>query len=449
MSTAETSTKAALADNRAVTSLLISQPLEWRVRAVEELVIDSATSCQRRRSLQVAPLRTLLADYVTPTHETAILALNVAPMPRGPLMEFDIKGPNGAAWLLPRPEIARRQALYLGDLAAAHGRDLSEPVLSLLTTIVGFTGEWFSRNGPMSLEEYLEEGLGRSITADTVDYWRHVGDECRKILRPRVDEFRDYSAPENPALVIPELFAANIVASDKEASSLLAEYADLLDFLERQAPVDDLPTYADDFLNALADYGRNYDLIAAMEVPLDEPFIVKYSERRNLNISLFANTSQQSVFIADAQSNHISLKVSDPSVRLRQFSAKNFDLSGYAVGAYQPRQDDQSVAIYAHEAEREYRVNLQFSLAPLRRLEVVPYLAAAMLTLLTLALLEQQPNTLRDLAIIAGPAALAASVLLAREPTTLGSRIRLLSSTALFCALTFLLISSAYLYLAE
>jgi hypothetical protein len=79
---------------------------------------------------------------------------------------------------------------------------------------------------------------------------------------------------------------------------------------------------------------------------------------------------------------------------------------------------------------------------------MVPYLAAILLILLTLALIHEHPTKLRDLALIVGPSALAASVLLAREPSTLGSRLRLMSSAILAAALAALIVVATTQYIS-
>ena len=96
-----------LIDERAATIALIAHPLEWRIRVVEEITVDAATHCLRRRSLQAAPLRALLAPFVSYNDREVLLALNIAPMPRGPLLDFSVTGPLGDAWLLPRLENSR------------------------------------------------------------------------------------------------------------------------------------------------------------------------------------------------------------------------------------------------------------------------------------------------------------------------------------------------------
>ncbi len=434
-----------LIDNRDVTVALLSDPLGWRVRVVEEIHIDSATSCTRRRSLQAAPLRDYLGRLAPRRASHALLALNVAPMPRGPLLDFDVEGPDGSAWLLPRTEIAARQAQYLRELANLSHVQLTDEVTALLTAVLGFTGELLEDGEPTDFGAYLRDGLGRQVEDQFLSRWQDISLRCRTILRPRLDEFRGYSAPESPSLVLPQLFASGSILTDLAATELLDSYAIALERINAHAQQEKTADAADEFLNALADYANSYDLIVAMKVPLDEPFLVKYSERRDLTLTL-RNRGHQDLVIADAQSNHVTFRVPDANVRITEFQADNPRSSSPAYGAFQSRTDAQSRAFYAHDPDRDYRIRLTFGLAPLRRLQVVPYLAALLLFALTVALWIDRPTSLGDLALIVGPSALAASVLLARDATTLGSRLRFWSTTCLVGAMIALLGTATILY---
>lgn len=159
-----------------------------------------------------------------------------------------------------------------------------------------------------------------------------------------------------------------------------------------------------------------------MRVPLDEPFLVKFAERRDLRLSPLGNRGTQELVVADAQTNHVTFKIPDPNVRIRDFLALKPGSAVYSFGAFQSRSDAQNRALHAHDPDRDYRIRLSFQLGLLRRLQLVPYFAASLLALLTLALLTERPTDLRTLALIAGPAALAASVLLAREPSMIAAR---------------------------
>lgn len=430
-------------DDQEVSAAFIARPLEWRVRAVEEVIVDSATSCSRRRSLQVAPLREFLQAPRRATH--ALVALNVAAMPRGPLLDFNVAGPDGDAWLLPRSEIAARQCLYLIKLAAEAGVDVGEGARLVLERILGFVGEWFSTHRDGSVEQFIEAGLGGALSDGTRLRWSLIEAKCREILRPRLDRFQRYSAAESPQLVMPGLLIDGDVNGEQEATDLLEEYKALI---TRMSELSDreTPNAAEDFLVSLADYANYYDLIVAMKVPLDEPFLVKITERRDIDRMLGVDLGTQELVVADAKTNHVTFKVSDPNVRISSFSARSSASEDFAYGLFQSREDAQNRAFYAHNPDRDYRIVLTFRLALLRRLQLVPYSVAALLALLTAALWIDTPSSLQGFAMVVGPAALAASVLLGREPSTLGSRLRTVSTAAVAGSLLALLVSATCLY---
>ncbi len=109
-----------------------------RVRAVEHLTVESATTCRRRRSLQCAPLRSLLPDgLVVEDEEEAFVVLNIASVPRGALLDLNLEGPGDTpCFLLPRPEIARRQAEYLLDLVDELELRIDDGVADLLRAVL-------------------------------------------------------------------------------------------------------------------------------------------------------------------------------------------------------------------------------------------------------------------------------------------------------------------------
>lgn len=90
-----------LAESSELTTSFLLEPLAWRVRVVEHILVDSAHNCERRRSVQCAPLRQFLADRGFPVGagaRSAMVVVNVASVPRGPLMNFDVEGPLGSAY---------------------------------------------------------------------------------------------------------------------------------------------------------------------------------------------------------------------------------------------------------------------------------------------------------------------------------------------------------------
>jgi hypothetical protein len=437
-----------LIDNRDVTAALLANPLQWRVRVVEEVSVDAATHCTRSRSLQCAPLQSILEPFLESDEGEALLALNVASVPRGPLLDFDVEAPSGQAWLMPRTEIAARQALYLTNTAAACGYPMNQDQIALVTAVLAFTGNrWFVERKQIPFADYMRDGLGADASDDQIEAWREIGDSCRAILRPRLDNFRGYSAPENPALALPSLFADIGQYNGDAANRYLEQYLDLLESLDARADSGGADAFlASEFLDVLADYGNYFDLIVAMKVPINEPFLLKYSERRALKLGPFLNQGHQELIINDAVTNHVTFTLSDPNVRIANFEARKPADDEAADGSFLSRSDGQTRSLYAYDTDRDYRIRLVFRLALLRRLQMIPYFAAVLAMGLCALLVWEAPEDIRTLAIVLAPAALAVSVIVARESSTLGSRLRLLSTAVLGTALIALVVTAGVTY---
>lgn len=436
-----------LIDDREATAALLAHPLEWRTRAVEHIEIDGESSCRRRRSLQCAPLRELLPG--TPRGaKFAMLALNVAPVPRGPLFEFDVTGPIGPAYLLPRQEIASRQALFIRDLADSAGLPISDQCVDFLVAMFGMPrtpDREAKEQSNFEIVEYLGDGLN-GVGGGHYDSWIRVSRSVSRSIDRRLDRDSPRSPTRLPVLAVPEYVGAT-GATPSSVDAVIAEYALLVRSADG-ASVPGQPGAVDELLASIADYGDYYDLIVATKVPLDEPFIVSYSERRNLSLSFWSGAGSQDLVIADAVSNHVALEVADPSVELgRRVEAVHPGTGVVTYGAFTGRSTRQFWSMYAHGSDRDYRISLKFRVRPLSRLQGVPYVLSVMLVLLALAMWNEQIRELNELALIAGPAALAASLLITREQTSVASRVRLASSGVVAGALLFLLGTAVALYL--
>jgi len=367
-------------------------------------------------------------------------------MPRGPLLEFDLEGPESPALLMPRTETAVRQTLFLTSLLEEGGIEVDADVVQLITDIVGFAGSpWLTDGVDDVFADFLEDGLGSKPDPSRLDSWQDSNIRARDVLRPRIESIASYSAPESPGLLIPQLKAAWGESSFERITRTLVGYCDLLESLDSMSNEDD-PTFADDFLNSLADYGANYELVVETRVPLDEPFLLKYSERRSLALSSWRNRGSQEMVVADARTNHVTFRVLDPSVRIRKFSAKRPGSDINTFGTFVSREDDQTKSFYAYGNDRDYSTRLDFQLGLLRRLVVVPYYVATILLLAIAALWVERPHEISDLTLIVGLSALAASVLYARESSTLGSRLRLAGSIVVALTVALLIASAVVLY---
>lgn len=442
--------------NREVTAALLGAPLEWRVRVVEQIDVDSPTGTHRRRSLQTQPLRPVIAAAVgvsdaqaasVATH--ALLALPVAPVSKGPLLDFDVYGPAGeSALLLPRAEIAARQVLLLAAQAEEAGVPITAAAAMVAEQAFAFTDAPWRQFRP-DLHAYLLAGTEPDAEPQVAE-WERLADAAGSVLAPYADTPSADSAVECPALVVPALLAEGLVNGPAAATQALQEYADLCLAAVAAARDDGNPERAGSalvFLNTLVDYGTHYDLMAIMKVPLDEPFLVKTSDRRSLSLSIGRNEGRQSLVIADAQSNHVALRVIDPNARLAGTPRADHPAGGRAYGLFAATQSAQVHSFYASDPDRDYRILLVFQVASLKRLQGVPYAIAAALVVLSLLVLVEDPGD-RELALLVTPAALAATILLSREPSALGSRLRLVSTYALGAATALLVFVGALLYLS-
>ncbi len=113
-----------------------------------------------------------------------------------------------------------------------------------------------------------------------------------------------------------------------------------------------------------------------------------------------------------------------------------------AYGHFAVRKDPQTYAVYTHGDDRDYRAILGFTLAPRPRQQVA-YIIAVFLVGISAALAYEHPRRLADLALVAGPSALAAGVVLTRETTTLSTHLRRRSSRAVLGSLLLLAVATA------
>jgi len=443
---------------------LLDRPYDWRVRAVERIEMGSATSCVRRRSLLVAPLRDVLGGLL-PRHgriESARLTLPVASFPKGPLVDFDVTAADQPAQLLPRAEIAELEAAYVADLARQAGIATNSRLQPVVAALCGFDGAaWratladFDGNSNEALPAYLLDGLGEPVEPRNLERWRNYSVRIGRMLSERLGEpHDDTSAMENPVLVVPWLFAGGIASSPTEATALLKDLHRFVDQAAAQQSRNDLlPTASNDLLLVMADYGRHWDAMVTCEVPLGEPFTIKTCDRRSLGLDsgtlqLGGLTGTQEVVLADARTNHVTLRSVDGGVIVT-------DVEAVALSSDEPvvmlpvsvSQEPEVFAFYASDPDRDYRARLRFRL---RRSRPAQGITAAFILIVTLAFaaVVRAGNDVASLTLLVVPTTFAASLLLSREQSSLSSRLKRMSSGALATLLTFMWIYVAVLYLA-
>lgn len=188
--------------------------------------------------------------------------------------------------------------------------------------------------------------------------------------------------------------------------------------------------------------------MAAVRVPLDEPFLVKISDHRPLRLAGVRNEGAQSVVVNDARSNHLTLRVMDPNAQLSEVMAWTPARTDLAAGTFEARSTSEVHSVYAFEPDRDYRIALTFRVTALGRLQAVPYTLSLLLFLLSLGMVVFEPSR-RDLGYLAGPATFAASILLIREPSALGSHLGRVSTVVVASTTTALLAVAAYEFVRQ
>lgn len=84
----------------------------------------------------------------------------------------------------------------------------------------------------------------------------------------------------------------------------------------------------------------------------------------------------------------------------------------------------------------------------MRRLQLVPYAVGVVLAAVAWLIRNADPGP-RELALLVGPGALAASIVLAREPSALGSRLRRLSNLWVVAGMAAVFLVAAWRYVQQ
>lgn len=264
-----------LSENSDFLLTLIDRPLQWRERLVEEFTFHGAAHVRVASSYQIDFPPELIRAYVdVGRHRKANALLPLTTREKQPLLNLDIVGPGGApAHLLSRASIAELEAEYLRRLIetsparSAIKRGLPDP---LLEAICVFTPDYFNslvadegHDRERALTRYLASGLGGRlpVTVEQVRAWREQTREATDILRAQGGWLPSgTSSAEEPLLAIPRLDP--LPASEVEIEHLLGRFRDAVLAAARNR--DDV------LLRAMAEYGRRYELIVEVEVPLLE-----------------------------------------------------------------------------------------------------------------------------------------------------------------------------------
>jgi hypothetical protein len=392
-------------------------------------------------------LRPLLSDFgVDAETEGVRIVLPVASLPKGPVIDFDVTVGGQPAHMLPRLEIADLEAAFLQQLANEAALPADATVWRLLPLVCGFTsGPWDQviadfTDVEHALLPYLNDGVGEGVTAALAQEWLETVAPAGQIVRTTLASPGDpRSAVENPVLCVPDILAAGIADDLASVTPVLRAYSELLRAASREAASSESRTAASDFLLVLSDYGSFWDLMVSAVVPLDDAFVVKTHERRTLQIAGRPKRGQQSVVLADARTNHITLRLGDPNVELTDVVLKDTDGEdlGFLLAAA-GEQDPEVFSFYVSDPERDFRGVIDFGLQPTGPVRTIGWVFCGIVIAPLAVLLTRGHVGSGELGVLVVPSTFAASLLLVRDPSSLGRSIRQAQTYLLAFSLTLL-----------
>ena len=416
---------------------LLDDTSVWRERLVQEVTFASASQARVVSGYQIDFPPDLVERHVPGRNRfrTANVLLPLATRPKGDFFKLDFAGPGGnPVQLTARASIAGLERLYLRGLvesSPAPHNALEGFSDALLEAICVHTPALFRDHfmtqcrgwWELALAQYLNDGLGLAANArfspaaiaPLLEDARRVG----RVLASHFEEPPDpYSSSEQVLLALPRMDPRP--RTKDEVADVVRAYS---------SAVESAHQFADHaLLIALADYGRRFEVIVEVEVPLLEPSTIKLSEDRPLKPSVFGITRQRFA-LGEARSAHFEAHVIDPNVVIgRRFALR--DPWGYPVGygwVESISQTPETLSVYSSERGRPYYVDVAIPL----RLAGNLYLTMAVLVGLNLAAFVavlqvsvDDTEYVEQLALLSIPTTLAAAFVLVREQTALAARLQ-------------------------
>lgn len=361
------------------------------------------------------------------------LLLPVTTRPKRPLVGFDLDVDDARAHLPLRRTLAELQAGYLLHVLArsSAAEDVSRLITAdILRAVCGFTPgvvSGFRQLGEARrLAAYLRSLLRCDVSTQAVRRWLHRLEVPAGSLAAALEEPRDaHSASENVLLAVP--FMGQRPTSEAQIDKLVERYAAGLDIAQRAGD-------ARDFVVALAEYGRRWELIAEAVVPIDEPFLTKVHEDRPLGLVLGGHCRQR-LWCGDAASYHMEARARDPAV-IFEAEASTHDPLGRQVGfgVWEGRRlTHDAIALYTSDIDRPLVVDITMRLrvAALVQLPAALTAVLALLACVAVLMLPLGRERVGTLAFLTVPVSLIVAFLVVREQTSLATRLQRGSHTVL------------------
>lgn len=427
------STTLDLTENAAFLRILLSDTLAWRQRLVEHFTFGSGEHVRVASSYQCEFPPELLGPFLRGHNGKRIDAVSalvpVTSRPKQALLGFECFAPEGQfAPVSRRADTAALQSGYVRELIATSPavEVLDDPLSDdLIEAICAFTPGRYKRiweeekkDRHRSVAAYLEQGLKVRVCEATLSASLKECDSVAEVLASVLDEQSNpFSSSECVLLALPNM--RNGPSTSETIAALVRRYARAIRLAGEAGDTA--------VLQALADYGRRWELIVEATVPLGRPWRIRVEEDRPLQWT--KGTSHQVLALGDAQSVHFEVDVTDPTVALREGSYRLLDQHGHDVSQWlveDVRDTKETLSLYTSELRREpYYATLEIAFTRPAYVRWTANLLAMLLVVAALtALMVKDAGTLVEkLAVLTVPTTFAAALLLLREQTALGARL--------------------------
>jgi hypothetical protein len=419
---------------------LISSPLLWKERLVNELQFGDGNHVRAVSSFQIDFPPALLEPFVNlKKARWANVLIPITTREKQLLLNLGVSGPaNAPATVTTRASTAALQAQYLRALAEtspsskALGPEIDDRLWEAICAYSpGFFDATFlaaePKNFAAAVARFLSSGLTLTVSESEVRRWQSKTKAAGQVLSAALGEPGSrLSSSEEVLLALTSM--SPLPTSTAEIDAIVERFYRAVVLAERGQDTE--------LLTALAKYGRRYELIVEVEVPLLEPSRIKVEEDLPLLLKQekMRFNAEHRFVVGDARSSHLEGRVSDPHVEIKGMvsvrDAVGRDASGWLEAI---RETPEALAIYSSEPDRPAFVTLAIGLGVARHMLVAAGLLICV-NLLAIALaffVGNEPEAASRLAVIAVPTTIAATFVLTREQTALASRLQAVPRLAL------------------
>ena len=441
-----------LSDTNRFTLALIEQPRRWRQRHVETLELESATEVRATSAYQIEFPPEMLKEFGVEDAEWANVVLPVTTKQKRPLLRFHIGTSHGApAHLLNRTSNAGVEANYvlsLADAGPTPSAELDSLKPELLETLFGVTPQYYEQQiGALGLipgiQHYLASGINLNVDQARIAMWLEALEPAAatilEVLREPADRL---SSTENILIALPDLPTAP--TDEEEIDELVGSYAAAI------AAANEAKDW--ELLSAIGEYGRRWEMLVEVEVPLGRPCEITVAEDRPLRLE-DRGWVWQRVTIGDARSAHVQVSVPDAAVELqegpddwgvRSIDGTPFGLpsgSRLGLGIFESvRVTRDTLALYTSSPERPFFVEVGFRLRPAKYIRWTANIAILVTLISGIAaiFITESHDLMERLAVLAIPTSIGAAIVLIREQSGLAAMLNRTARIALSLVLLFL-----------